>query len=267
MRSIVLVVASVHALSGPAHLQRIAHVTCSPAQALKRSGGQYSLRGGSTSLQASVALTGALSGAMALPATAAIAAAAGTLAYIRQAYIFSLSYGLAMLGIGGAVLLTAPASPLLLTHSGLVAMYGARLFAFLFWRQKFQAGNDGEARLKALDKTPRLQRTPIIASTAVFYALLSSPLVFHFQSAPLAGAAATLSTAGSALAAIGLVYEAVADQQKSLFKMASRASGGPEELFTGGLYALRCTHRPAPTLVCRAGRASLGGACVELPSS
>ena len=37
------------------------------------------------------------------------------------------------------------------------------------------------AKLKALDKTPRLQRTPIILSTGFFYGLMSSPLLFHLQ--------------------------------------------------------------------------------------
>ena len=66
-------------------------------------------------------------------------------------------------------------------HAALVAAYGARLFAFLFWRQQFQPGYDGMAKLKALDKTPRLQRTPIILSTGFFYGLMSSPLLFHLQ--------------------------------------------------------------------------------------
>ena len=119
------------------------------------------LRGGT--VQAS--LTGVLSGAMAVPAASAIATVACSLCYVRQAYVFSLSYGLAMLGIGGAVLLTAPASTLVQAHAALVAAYGARLFAFLFWRQRFQPSYDGTAKLKALDKTPRLQRTPIVLST------------------------------------------------------------------------------------------------------
>eukprot|EP00310_Coccolithus_braarudii_P016422 CAMPEP_0183342184 /NCGR_PEP_ID=MMETSP0164_2-20130417/8338_1 /TAXON_ID=221442 /ORGANISM="Coccolithus pelagicus ssp braarudi, Strain PLY182g" /LENGTH=323 /DNA_ID=CAMNT_0025512697 /DNA_START=286 /DNA_END=1260 /DNA_ORIENTATION=- len=193
------------------------------------------LRGGTTAVHAS-ALTGAITGAYAIPAAAGISAVAGSLAYIRQAYIFSLSYGLSMLGIGGAVLLASPASPLLSYHAWLVTAYGARLFAFLFWRQRFQAGYDGEARLRALDKTPRLQRTPIILSTAFFYALMASPLLFHLKAAPLAGAAATVSACGCALAAVGLVYEAVADQQKSLFKIGLRAAGKPDELYTGGVY-------------------------------
>lgn len=135
------------------------------------------LRGGT--VQSSLA--GVLSGAMAVPAASGIAAVACSLCYIRQAYVFSLSYGLAMAGIGGAVLLTSPASALLTAHAALVAAYGARLFAFLFWRQQFQPGYDGMAKLKALDKTPRLQRTPIVLSTGLFYGLMSSPLLFHLQ--------------------------------------------------------------------------------------
>jgi len=180
---------------------------------------------------------GALSGAAAIPVASGIACVAGSLAYIRQAYIFSLSYGLSMLGIGGAVLAAAPKSTVLAVHAALVAAYGARLFAFLFWRQKLQPGYDGEARLRALDKTPRLQRTPIILSTSFFYGLMSSPLLFHLQAAPLLGAAGTLSAVGCAVAAFGLLFEAVADQQKSLFKMAGRAADKPDELYTGGLFA------------------------------
>ena len=183
------------------------------------------------------AVTAAVAGPMALPAAAGIATVAGLLAYIHQAYIFSLSYGIAMAGIGGAVLLTSPTSLTLKVHAGLVASYGVRLFAFLFWRQKLQPSYDGTAKLKALDKTPPLQRTPIILSTAFFYALMSSPLLYHLKAAPLAGVGALVSQVGSALAATGLLYEAIADQQKSFFKMKLRAENKEDALYTGGLYA------------------------------
>ena len=75
----------------------------------------HALRGGN--VQSSLA--GVLSGAMAVPAASAIATVACSLCYVRQAYVFSLSYGLAMLGIGGAVLLTAPASTLVQAHAAL----------------------------------------------------------------------------------------------------------------------------------------------------
>jgi len=146
---------------------------------------------------------------------------------------------LSMLGIGIAALASpaASASALLKVHAALVAAYGLRLFLFLFWRQQFQPGYDGMAKLKALDKTPRLKRTPIILSTAFFYALMASPLLFHIKAQPMLGAAAAISKLGSVLAAIGLVYEAVADQQKSLFKMGLRADGKEDALFTSGVYS------------------------------
>lgn len=193
----------------------------------------HALRGGN--VQSSLA--GVLSGAMAVPAASGIAAVACSLCYIRQAYVFSLSYGLAMAGIGGAVLLTSPASTLVTAHAALVAAYGARLFGFLFWRQRFQPSYDGTAKLKKLDKTPRLQRTPAVLSTALFYGLMSSPLLFHLQAAPLAGLAGQVSGAGCAVAALGLAYEAVADQQKSIYKIGLRAAGKDDELYVGGVWA------------------------------
>jgi steroid 5-alpha reductase family enzyme len=231
----VLLLASAHAFVVPrgSVVRGQSSATARPAERTHRTE-LKTLRGG-TAPQATLA--GALSGVSAIPVASGIACVAGSLAYIRQAYIFSLSYGLSMLGIGAAVLSAAPTSAVLVAHASLVAAYGARLFAFLLWRQKLQPGYDGEARLRALDKTPRLQRTPIILSTSLFYGLMASPLLFHLQAAPLAGAAAAVSAAGCAVAAFGLLFEAVADQQKSLFKMACRAAGKDDELYTGGLYA------------------------------
>lgn len=159
--SIVLLATASHAIVLPS--ARASPAMLKPHNIAPRPSRTLGLRGGS--VQATAAVSGFLTGAMAIPAATGIAAIAGSLAYIHQAYIFSLSYGLAMLGIGGAVLVTAPSSLVLTIHAGLVSAYGMRLFAFLLWRQKFQAGYDGAARLKALDKTPPLQRTPIIAST------------------------------------------------------------------------------------------------------
>jgi steroid 5-alpha reductase family enzyme len=201
----------------------------------------HSLRGGAGPLATPGPLsivTASLSGSLAVPAAAGIAAIAGSLAYIHQAYAFSLSYGLAMLGIGGFVWLAAlPSARLVRAHAALVAVYGARLFAFLLWRQRFQPGYDGTARLRALDTTPPLARTPLIASTALFYSLLASPLLFHLAAPPLAGRAATVSGVGLWLAALGVAGEALADLQKSLFKMRLRAEGRADAPCTAGLFS------------------------------
>ena len=57
------------------------------------------------------------------------------------------------------------------------------------------------------------------------------------QAAPLAGLAARVSGLGCAVASFGWAYEAVADQQKSLYKMGLRADGKEDELYTGGVWA------------------------------
>ena len=64
------------------------------------------------------------------------------------------------------------------------------------------------------------------------------------QAAPLAGLAARVSGLGCAVAGLGWAYEAVADQQKSLYKMGLRAAGKEDELYTGGVWAASC---PAPS--------------------
>ena len=57
------------------------------------------------------------------------------------------------------------------------------------------------------------------------------------QAAPLAGLAAHVSGLGCAVAGLGWAYEAVADQQKSLYKMGLRADSKEDELYTGGVWA------------------------------
>lgn len=167
----------------------------------------------------------------------AVAAASCALAFVRQAYVFSLSYGLAMAAIGGIALAIPSSSMLLSAHAALVCLYGLRLFAFLFWRQFGQDSGWGR-RVAALDKTPRLERVPVILSTSLFYALLASPLLFHVQSGGfLSAPSSAIASAGCVVAAVGLVLEAVADQQKSLFKIALRTAGAADRPFTGGVYA------------------------------
>jgi steroid 5-alpha reductase family enzyme len=157
------------------------------------------------------------------------------LGFIRQGYVFSLGYGLAAAAVGGAVLGATPPATAVRLHAALVTAYGVRLFAFLLWRQAGQDAGYGW-KIAALDKVPRPKRAPIVVSTALFYALMTSPLLWHLQSASALGAS-HITTAGCAVAAAGLLVEAVADLQKSLFKISLRASGAADRPYTGGLYS------------------------------
>ena len=180
----------------------------------------------------------ALAGRLAVPTLAALSIVPCSLCFVRQAYVFSLSYGLSMVAIGGAYLAAAPAGGAIVRlHASLILAYGARLYAFLLWRQAFQKGSGWENKIANLDKTPRAERLPLVLNTALFYALLASPLAFHAQAAPLTSAAARyVGWAGGALAAVGLAIEGVADQQKSLFKIRLRNSGAADRPCTSGLF-------------------------------
>ena len=180
-----------------------------------------------------------LTGPLCLPSLWALSVLACSLAFIRQAYVFSLSYGVATAAVGATLLLSLPALPLApRLHCALVVAYGARLFAFLYWRQVGQKGSGWAAKIEALDKTPRAERGPLVLSTALFYALLTSPAAFSATSlTPFT----PLVKAGAAAAAAGLLIESVADLQKSLSKIALRKSGAASRLCTTGLYA-RCRH-------------------------
>jgi steroid 5-alpha reductase family enzyme len=199
-----------------------------------------------------LSLVNFIAGALTMPSVLgawALASGACVLAYIHQAYVFSLSYGLSMAAIGGSVLyhVCPKTNTWVFAHAVLLLTYGLRLFTFLLWRQVGQdAGYGGpDGRLAKLDKTPTLERTPLIVMTALFYALMASPLVYHAQ----AGAAAMLfSPVGKAfgilgvgLAAFGLMLEAVADQQKSMFKIQLRAKGEANRMYMGGVYS-SCRH-------------------------
>lgn len=179
-----------------------------------------------------------LAGSWGFPVCWLLATLACSLALIKQAYVFSLSYGVAMAAIGASILASSAsvsASSFALTsHAALVTAYGVRLFGFLLWREVGQDSGWGR-RLAALDKTPRSKRVPIILSTGLFYALMASPLLFHFQtSMTQAMPLPTVSRIGNVVAAIGLAIEALADQSKSLFKISLRNSGQADRNYVGG---------------------------------
>ena len=127
-------------------------------------------------------------------------------------------------------------SPLSLLSS-VVMFYGARLAAFLLIRE-WTVPSKKEA-MDSFDKSPRLKRIPLAISVSVFYAFLTSPLMY----AARAGANATtgiLSKIGIIAAWTGAVIEAVADTQKFIIK---RGKDKNEQFIgpTNGVYKL-CRH-------------------------
>mmetsp|Transcript_22177 Transcript_22177/g.28482 ORF Transcript_22177/g.28482 Transcript_22177/m.28482 type:complete len:345 (+) Transcript_22177:110-1144(+) len=212
-------------------------------------GGDDTLTTSSTSLNGvsmactTTAITSAVqSGPLGIIALSSIAASAVVpLTMYRQGYSFSVGYGLSVFAMGLAVssIFSVPLlslSPLSLLSSA-VMFYGARLAAFLLIRE-WTVPSKKEA-MDSFDKSPRLKRIPLAISVSVFYAFLTSPLMY----AARAGATATtgiLSKIGIIAAWTGAVIEAVADTQKFIIK---RGKDKNEQFIgpTNGVYKL-CRH-------------------------
>ena len=194
-------------------------------------------------------------GPFGVPAMAAVGAAVLTpLTMYRQGYSFSVGYGAAVAAMGAALYAAVPpATPVAKALAGATVFYGARLAAHLLARQVTVP--DIAERIKAFDKTPRLQRLPLVAGVAVLYALMTSPLLFALRSAP---AAPAVAWAGASMAWTGALVEAWADAHKFVKKREAYASVAPGtfEGPMGGLYA-SCRHpsaRARPVRVVSRGR-------------
>lgn len=131
-----------------------------------------------------------------------------------------------------------PATPLAKATAGCVVFYGARLAGHLLARQLTVP--DIAKRIKAFDKTPRPKRLTLVPPLALFYAFMTSPLLFALRAPP---ASANIAWAGCGAAWAGAVIEAVADAQKFLHKRSTFATTAPGTFSgpTGGLYG-KCRH-------------------------
>ena len=101
------------------------------------------------------------------------------LTLFRQAYSFSVGYGFSVFAMGLALYnqfqigVSSSALSLLATA---VIFYGARLGSFLLLRE-FTVESKRD-QLKSFDKTPRLKRIPLAIAVSMFYAFMTSPLMY-----------------------------------------------------------------------------------------
>jgi len=165
------------------------------------------------------------------------------LTLIRQAYSFSVGYGLSVAAMSAALLLSFPLAPTLTPSCVLPVLslaYGLRLAGFLLYRQ-WTVPSKAE-QLKTFDKTPKLKRVPLAAAVAGFYALMVSPVLSSLN--PVGPVLSeTVQWSGVAIAALGLVIESVADHHKLTVKAQYSRSDTATQFVgpTGGLYRL-CRH-------------------------
>jgi len=156
----------------------------------------------------------------------------------RQGYSFSVGYGFGVFAMALALWkqfqIGLSLSPLSLLASA-VMFYGIRLGTFLLVRE-WTVPSKAEV-IKGFDKSPRLKRIPLAVSVSMFYAFMTSPLMYAARAAI---DNSNVMKAGVALAWVGAVMEAVADTQKFFVKRAAK----DEDTFvgpTGGFYKI-CRH-------------------------
>ena len=157
---------------------------------------------------------------VAFPVFTAAAILPVTLAYINPVYSFSVGYGLSVAASAGILLKSASISGILLPElcqlhilGGL--LYGLRLGIFLAIRSKTWKdwGKKAKASPEAQNSKSFLQKTMVIVGCGFIYALMASPMLFHYQHANVVAHHEILK-AGVVMQYVGLVLEAVADQWK-----------------------------------------------------
>lgn len=135
------------------------------------------------------------------------------LTQIKKLYGISVAYGFSVAAIGATLLNTfgESSSALQLSLAYATIFYGLRLGSFLLLRD--------QTSWKKLpkDKTSdRLQRIPFSISLAIFYAFLTTPLLYFMRNfeVPHTTSLFVVSKAGVVLAWAGAILEAIADGQK-----------------------------------------------------
>lgn len=178
------------------------------------------------------------------------------LTLVRQGYAFSVGYGFSIATMSWALIRSfdlslsldsicsnSPATLLCYTALG----YGLRLALHLLVRDVTVA--DRREAMNNANKSPPLKRIPFAASVSLFYAMMTSPLLYSLRSTgpklPFVTLSAKVLTnlewTGVATAVLGFVMESVTDTQKFVVKSLKE---GEESTFVGptsGFYAL-CRH-------------------------
>ena len=182
-----------------------------------------------------------------------------TLGFYRREYGVSYAYGIAISAVGGLALRSGALAPLARAHACVHVAYGARLCAFLLWRE-LAVPRFREMRERIEQGAPprRAARAPFILACSALYAGMSLPVLVTASAAaapapalPRAAAAAAWACVGAA--ALGLALAAGGDAQKAWAK--SRGAS----LVDGGLYTwLRHPNYTGEALLWTASTAAAG---------
>jgi steroid 5-alpha reductase family enzyme len=156
----------------------------------------------------------------------------------RNLYGISVGYGLTVATIGMALRSTFGVAPAGLEDAmtAAVVFYGLRLSSFLLVRD---LGGWKPPVTRA--DTARVKRIPFALSLALFYAFMTTPVLYALRAPAVPGSVAgKIAVAGTALAWFGAILEAVADGHKFIRKLTTK-NGDSSKDFRGpstGVYRL-----------------------------
>ncbi|GAX09618.1 hypothetical protein FisN_19Lh078 [Fistulifera solaris] len=158
------------------------------------------------------------------------------LTQIKKLYGIGVAYGFSVAAIGVTLLSTygetSSALPTSLAYA--TVFYGLRLGSFLLLRDQ-----TSYKKLPPDDSGDRLQRFPFAISLAIFYAFLTTPLLYVMSNFSETSILVPLSQAGVFLAWVGAIMEAIADFQKYALKQKQgEAKSGIFEGPTTGVYQI-----------------------------
>ena len=175
----------------------------------------------------------------------AVCAVLCAVGFYKFVYFLSIGYGFAVAGGGIAVLIMALATGteapiwVLLIQAALFLIYGIRLSGFLLMRElknitfkKTDVAKETLAK-NGEKKMPIFVLVAIWVSVAILYTMQVSPMLFRVVNNTKE---LTVTVIGFVISALGIILEAVADEQKSQQKKER-----PDMVATKGLYKMcRC---------------------------
>jgi steroid 5-alpha reductase family enzyme len=145
------------------------------------------------------------------------------LTQIRNTYGISIGYGLSVAAMAMVLRTTIGVVPFGLEDvlTAAVVFYGLRLSSFLLLRDL------GGWKPPATRADPaRVKRIPFALSLALFYAFMTTPILYALRAPTIPGSVAgNIAVAGTALAWFGALLEAVADGHKFIRKFPSKKNG------------------------------------------
>ena len=160
--------------------------------------------------------------------------------FYKFVYFLSIGYGFAVAGGGIAILVMALITPtavplwVLIAQAALFLAYGIRLSGFLLVREIKSASYKKTFKEVSGEKRPPIfVLVAIWISVTILYAAQVSPMLFRYDNG---STDFVVPVVGFAVSVLGLVLEAVADNQKSAQKKIR-----PDMVATEGLYKMcRC---------------------------